>query len=323
MKDVKDYIASGPKQIDWQQINISDIGAAIWSRGTSDSTWAARSPGGTSTSSRFRAISTSESRVTTPLQKAGAYLLVARMEGGNTSRIVVWLDDTVIVKKPLAGETLLLRRRCADRPACSAGRRRAVRLADGSGRGQERVPRRDQDGIALKTDVQRHCSGRDGSSKRHATAIISGSPPPERPRAGSLILGSRTCGHFPNKCSPHDQIKVYTITDRPVYRPGSPVRFKFWVARARYDQNETSEFAGKTFPVEIRNPKRGQVFTKEMTADAFGGFDGSFELPSDAIAGHVSKSSCPIRAAARSGSRSTRSPSSRCRFERRCAGDAR
>ena len=43
--------------------------------------------------------------VTTPLQKAGAYLLIARMEGGNTSRIVVWLDDTVIVKKPLADQT--------------------------------------------------------------------------------------------------------------------------------------------------------------------------------------------------------------------------
>ena len=48
--------------------------------------------------------------VTTPLQKAGAYLLTARMEGGNTSQIVVWLDDTVIVKKPMAEEGLLLRR---------------------------------------------------------------------------------------------------------------------------------------------------------------------------------------------------------------------
>ena len=26
------------------------------------------------------------------------------MEGGNTSRIVVWLDDTVILKKPLDGK---------------------------------------------------------------------------------------------------------------------------------------------------------------------------------------------------------------------------
>ena len=36
--------------------------------------------------------------VTTPLQKAGAYLLTAHMEGANISRIVVWLDDTVILK---------------------------------------------------------------------------------------------------------------------------------------------------------------------------------------------------------------------------------
>src|SRR5262249_1390413 len=43
--------------------------------------------------------------VTTPLQKAGAYLLTATMEGGNVSRIVVWLDDTVILKKPLDKES--------------------------------------------------------------------------------------------------------------------------------------------------------------------------------------------------------------------------
>ena len=49
--------------------------------------------------------------VTTPLQKAGAYLLTAQMAGGNTSRIIVWLADTVIVKKPLDGQGVLLRRR--------------------------------------------------------------------------------------------------------------------------------------------------------------------------------------------------------------------
>ena len=43
--------------------------------------------------------------VTTPLQKPGAYLLTAKMAGGNTSYIVVWVDDTAIVKKPLAGKT--------------------------------------------------------------------------------------------------------------------------------------------------------------------------------------------------------------------------
>ena len=95
----------------------------------------------------------------------------------------------------------------------------------------------------------------------------------------------RTSGHFRPARSAYDQVKVYTITDRPVYRPGTPVRFKFWVARARYDQPEASEFAGKTFTVEIQNPKGDKVFTKDFTADAFGGFDGSFELPSDATLG--------------------------------------
>jgi hypothetical protein len=39
--------------------------------------------------------------VTTPLQRAGAYLVTGRIDGGNISRIVVWLDDTLIVQKSL------------------------------------------------------------------------------------------------------------------------------------------------------------------------------------------------------------------------------
>ena len=80
-------------------------------------------------------------------------------------------------------------------------------------------------------------------------------------------------------------VKAYAITDRPVYRPGGPVKFKFWVAHARYDQPDASEFAGQGFLVEVRNPKGDKVFTGDFKADAFGGFDGSFELPSDATLG--------------------------------------
>ncbi len=82
-----------------------------------------------------------------------------------------------------------------------------------------------------------------------------------------------------------DEVKQYVITDRPVYRPGSPVRFKFWVARLRYDQQDRSEFAGRAFTVNITNPKGEKIFTKDLIADAFGGFDGSFELPTDAALG--------------------------------------
>ena len=82
---------------------------------------------------------------------------------------------------------------------------------------------------------------------------------------------------------------------------------------------ETSEFAGKTFTVEIRNPKDDKVFTKEFTADAFGGFDGSFELPSDAMLGRLSglHSQAWRRLVPGRGVQEAR-----VRGESRCAGDA-
>ena len=43
--------------------------------------------------------------VATPLEKPGAYLLRAKMAQGNTCFIIVWIDDTAIVKKPLADKT--------------------------------------------------------------------------------------------------------------------------------------------------------------------------------------------------------------------------
>ena len=85
------------------------------------------------------------------------------------------------------------------------------------------------------------------------------------------IWATPTSGPSATRCPPPDHAKVYTITDRPVYRPGSPVRFWFWVARARYDLPDATEFAGRPFTVVIQNPKGEKVLTKEFTADKFGG----------------------------------------------------
>ena len=56
----------------------------------------------------------------------------------------------------------------------------------------------------------------------------------------------------------YNQTKVFTITDRPVYRPEQTVQFKFWVRHAKYDQPDTSDFAGKSFTVQIHNPQGRQ-----------------------------------------------------------------
>jgi hypothetical protein len=75
------------------------------------------------------------------------------------------------------------------------------------------------------------------------------------------------------------------MTDRPVYRPAQTVKFKAWVRHAKYDKDDTSTFAGQRFSVRIHNPKNEQIYSKTLTADAYGGMAGEFKLPADAALG--------------------------------------
>ncbi len=282
LNDVKQHLSSQPKSLDWQQTDIGNIGSRLVDMnqrqylGRAIAEWNLDLdplPG------HFDKRIT----VTTPLQSAGAYLLTAQMEGGNTSRIVVWLDDTVIIKKPLVNHAYYF---VADARTGQPVPRAEVELfgwrsVQVDGRNEFRVETK---AISKQTDD-------DGQLQVPIPELNARQAPYQW-----LITAKTTNGRFAHlgftniwQVGMHDpaynQVKVYTITDRPVYRPGAPVRFKFWVARARYDEREASEFAGRTFNVEIQNPKGDKVFAKDFTADSRGGFDGSFELPSDATLG--------------------------------------
>jgi uncharacterized protein YfaS (alpha-2-macroglobulin family) len=284
LKDAKDYLSSRPlRPVDWQRININDIGSRLVHQnqkqylGLSIAQWdldLEPLPG------HFDKRIT----VTTPLQKAGAYLLTAHMENGNTSQIVVWLDDTIIVKKSLLGKAYYF--------VADARNGQPVPRADVELFGWHQVIvdrtkeiRVETKALTLKTDEegQLQVPIADLTDARNGVYqwIITTSTPDGR----LAHLGFANIWALGGWSWPPNEAKVYTITDRPVYRPGAPVRFKFWVARNLYEQPDVSEFAGATFTVQIQNPRGDKVFTKDLTADAFGGFDDLFELPSDAMLG--------------------------------------
>src|SRR5262249_7920047 len=83
----------------------------------------------------------------------------------------------------------------------------------------------------------------------------------------------------------YNATRVFTITDRPVYRPQQTVHFKFWVRHAKYDQPDTSDFANREFTVRIHNPKGEKVFEKAFVSDAYGGLAGEYPLPKDTTLG--------------------------------------
>ena len=104
LDDVKAYLKSGPEKLDWNKLNISNLGYRLVHeqqkkyQGKLVSRWGLK----------LNPLSGHHDRqitVTTPLQNAGAYLLIAKMNNGNTSRMIVWLDDTVIVHKRMQDRT--------------------------------------------------------------------------------------------------------------------------------------------------------------------------------------------------------------------------
>ncbi len=104
LADIKAYLKSSPRQLDWNKVNIGDIGHRLVEQnekqylGPEIARWLLPLE---PRPDHFDKRAT----VTTPLQKPGAYLVRATMAGGNTCFVIVWVDDMAILKKPLPGKT--------------------------------------------------------------------------------------------------------------------------------------------------------------------------------------------------------------------------
>ncbi|UCG08033.1 MAG: hypothetical protein JSV83_05140 [Desulfobacterales bacterium] len=281
LQQVKAYIRSNPGQLDWNNINLNNIGYRLIHEnqthyiGKKVTEWQM---------DLKPAARHWDKRITVSLpnglEQPGAYLLVAELNNGNIARIIIWVSDTVIIKRPLNNQVLYY-------------------VADAvSGKA---LPDATVDFIGYRTQ-------RIGKTKRYR--VIHSSFTRKTNTDGLIILGpdemkndlrwlaTVTTGEgrlaflgFSNVWYPnyydneYNQTKTIFMTDRPVYRPGQNVQFKAWVRHAKYDQEDVSGFGGQSFTVRIRNPNNEEIYTKTIRADEYGGLNGEYELPSDATLG--------------------------------------
>ena len=104
LEDVKAYLRSHPSVPPWGNAEIGDIGRRIVEKnekqylGRQVAQWTL---GLEPREAHFDRHVT----VALPFQRPGGYLVEAVMAGGNTSFVVVWIDDTVILQKPVVGKT--------------------------------------------------------------------------------------------------------------------------------------------------------------------------------------------------------------------------
>ncbi|MGE3639942.1 MAG: alpha-2-macroglobulin [Pirellulales bacterium] len=283
--DLRTYLNSRPKQLDADKLNIADIGYRLVQQnetayvGESVAKWEQKLE---PRSKHFDRRIT----VTTPLQTAGAYLVTAKIKGGNTCKIVLWLADTAIVRKPMGDRSLYFVADAASgAPLAKAnveflGYR--VKYPD------QNVARPRQE---LEIQVQNFAENTDANGQA-ILPLADGDHDQFQWLAIATAaenrlayLGFHNVWRNPYLDEPYNQVKAFVITDRPVYRPEQSVEFKVWVRRATYEEQDSSMFAHQAFKVEIQNPKGEKVYSETLTSDKFGGIAGTFKIPADATLG--------------------------------------
>ena len=279
LDDVKEYLKSNPKQLQWEKLQIGDIGHRLVQR--NEEQYRGQQVAQWKMLLRPRANHFDKRvTVTTPLQKPGAYLLAAKMVGGNTSFIVLWVSDTVIARKPLEGKMLYF---VADAVSGKPVPKANVEFFGWKQIYHDKPPRHEvvTRQFAEFTDADGQLVlGPDRLGSDYQWLIIA------RTEEGRFAhLGFTGAWYSQRHDAEYKALKVFPITDRPVYRPEQTVKYKFWVRHAQYDQEDTSPTAGQKFFVEIHNPKGEKIESKEFTADQWGGFEGELKLPADATLG--------------------------------------
>jgi hypothetical protein len=278
LDDVKAYLTGHTGQIDWQSININDIGYRLVEQGQGRylgdkvATWSVDlKPRPEHVDDRIT--------VATPLKKAGAYLVTARMAGGNISRIVVWVSDTVLLKKPLDGKSFIY---VAD---AVSGKPVARATVDFFGWKQVQVvPNRNEWKIvtskftATTDDDGQVIVGNDRIANEYQWLITAHTKGAGADNGRFAYRGFTYVWYGRIYDAEYNQTKAFVITDRPVYRPGQTAKFKVWVSHAKYDQADTSSFAGRDFTIRIHNPKGEKISEQNYTADAYGGIAGEYPL---------------------------------------------
>lgn len=289
LADIKAYLQSSPKQLDWQLVDPAQIGWRLVEKNQGEYLMARAAEWDLPLQPRPNHW---DRRVTvqTPLKKAGAYLLTATLPDGNVSRIILWVADSALVQKPLdKGVLYFAVDALSGRPLAGANLDffgwRQDWVKDKIGRGfhyeirtATRSGTADADGLctpdlAVKEDKE----GNEHNYQWLATMTTA------EGRLAFLGFNGVWWGNWYDQA--YNETKIFVITDRPVYRPEQTAKFKLWLNQAQYDREGKSPYAGQTVKVVVTNPKGEKELEKPLVADEWGGVAGELPLPKGATLG--------------------------------------
>ncbi|WP_081444954.1 alpha-2-macroglobulin family protein [Blastopirellula marina] len=279
LTDVKNYLKSDPNRVDYQQINIQDIGSRIIHQGDEQYVGEPVANWSVDLAPREQHF---DSRITiqAPLQTAGAYLIKAKMEDGNESLVVVWVADSAIISKRLDKGMLYYVADAVTGKSLAGVNVEFFGFRQDNIRGTNKF-RITTKNFSKKTDANGQIKFDEPAEKDNMQWVVIARPN----QRGLAYMGFQGIWYGQRHDPEYNATKAFLITDRPVYRPDQTANFKFWLGHAQYDKEGASEFANRQFSVRINNPQGDKVYDKQLTTDEFGGLVGEWPIPSDAKLG--------------------------------------
>lgn len=211
--------------------------------------------------------------IDTPLKELGAYAIVAEGDDIRSARILL-ISDLAILKKTDRDEALAF---IADAKTGAPINGAFVIL-------KETYYDSNQNNDRQKVSVGRGQSGEVGFFEKKLVkgAGIQSQNVQAFAWIGNryAITGSQYYGYYGGYGDNPDEAKVYSYTDRPVYRPGQKVYFRQMLTR-RVKGGDQAPIKGVDVTVTVTNPKGENIYQKKLTSSEFGTINGEFNLPAE------------------------------------------